>query len=266
MSVDATIATWKLGKHLITSTEKILLLSLADRAGEEAICWPSIKRLCSDTCLDRKSVIRLRQSCIDKGLIEYTGNFHGKQKQIPEMRLLYVSHRENDLSTPTSPKNGTGTSPKNGTGNQSQIWDTEPKIENLKEEPKNNIYNNNNFKKQKPRFDDFWNSYPVKVAKVKAKEIWKRKRLDCVADDIIAAVNAQKTKEKKWIDGFIPNPTTYLNQERWNDEIIQHGAIFSEAQKIESKQIADERAKLQEEFSMKKLQETFDAFSKRKSK
>jgi len=147
MSVDATQATWKLSKQQVTATEKLLLLTCADRASEQGICWPSIKRLSEDTCLDRKTIISVRQSVIDKNLIRYTGVNHGKQKQIPEMQLLYITNRSQDddeFTSPeigtdknfTSPENGTRTSPENGTGNQSRKRDTEPKsLLNLKEEP-----------------------------------------------------------------------------------------------------------------------------------
>lgn len=136
MSNDATRATWKLGKE-ITAIQKLILLSLADRAGENAECWPSIKRIILDTNLDRKTLIDNRQQLIEKGYIEYTGDMRGRSKQIPVMRLTYVSHREDEEEKPkpkptstnngTSPENGTSTSPENGTGDQSQKRDTETK-------------------------------------------------------------------------------------------------------------------------------------------
>jgi hypothetical protein len=32
-------------------------------------------------------------------------------------------------------------------------------------------------------------------------------------------VSCRKTKHKPWLDGYIPNPATYLRGERWTDEI-----------------------------------------------
>lgn len=71
------------------------------------------------------------------------------------------------------------------------------------------------------RFEDFWKPYPIKVAKVKALAAWKRKHLDAQADAIVADVTRRitpATLDKKWQEGIIPHPTTYLNQERWLDE------------------------------------------------
>ena len=94
MSVDATIATWKLSKEQITATQKLLLLALADRAGEKNECWPSLDRLVADTCLNKNTIKENRKILIQKGLIKYTGEYKGKQKQIPVMRLMYVQNRE----------------------------------------------------------------------------------------------------------------------------------------------------------------------------
>lgn len=69
------------------------------------------------------------------------------------------------------------------------------------------------------RFDDFFSKYPKRVKGKPAREIWKRKKLDSLADQIIQDVAMRLSSDRRWLDGFIPDPTTYLNQERWNDEI-----------------------------------------------
>lgn len=126
MSVDATRATWKLQN--ISSTKKIILLALADRAGEDAECWPSLKRMEEDTCLNRKTLIVNRQELIEEGFIEYTGELKGARNQIPVMRLTYVQSR----STSTNIGSGESfTSTEIGTGTSTEIGTL-----NLKEEPK----------------------------------------------------------------------------------------------------------------------------------
>ncbi len=72
---------------------------------------------------------------------------------------------------------------------------------------------------QADRFSDFWNVYPIKKKKKTSHEIWKRKRLDSIADQLIQNVVTCLKSDKRWLDGFIPDPTTYLNQERWDDEL-----------------------------------------------
>jgi len=219
MSVEATLATWRLSKKQVTSTEKLFLLSCANRAGESHECWPSIKRLCADTGMDRKTIINVRQSTIDKGLLVYTGSFRGRSGQIPVMQLTYVDNSVSEFTSTdngTSPKNGTGTSTENGTGDQSQKRDTESKRENLKDEPNKPPISP---KGGSERFEEFWSLYPVKEAKKTCAQKWKRLGLYNKADEIIEKVGLQLLNDRKWVAGFAPNPLTYINQERWNDEL-----------------------------------------------
>ncbi len=70
-------------------------------------------------------------------------------------------------------------------------------------------------------FDYFWNIYPRKQKKKDAEKIWKKNKYEQIATLIFDNVkerikNEWATKEKE----FIPLPSTYLNGERWNDEII----------------------------------------------
>lgn len=67
-------------------------------------------------------------------------------------------------------------------------------------------------------FLQFWALYPRKVGKDKAYESWNKKK-PCLYD-VVCALSWQ-LNSKDWIkeDGkYIPMPTTYLNQGRWQDE------------------------------------------------
>ncbi|HEY7867379.1 MAG TPA: replisome organizer [Psychromonas sp.] len=72
-------------------------------------------------------------------------------------------------------------------------------------------------------FDEFWNNYPKKVGKDKAKTEWNKKKPNI--DDVLKALEWQKESEQ-WDKGFIPNPATYISQGRWKDEPIVKGAPF----------------------------------------
>ena len=69
------------------------------------------------------------------------------------------------------------------------------------------------------RFEEWWKCYPKKVKKADAMKKWKVKKLDAKADTLIADVANRIANDSQWAGGFIPHPTTYLNGERWNDEI-----------------------------------------------
>lgn len=69
------------------------------------------------------------------------------------------------------------------------------------------------------RFEDFWAAYPKKVGRKDAARIWKTRKLDSVADQIVQDVKNRAASHRPWRDGFILNPSTYLNGERWQDAI-----------------------------------------------
>jgi hypothetical protein len=68
-------------------------------------------------------------------------------------------------------------------------------------------------------FEKFWNAYPRKENKKKAIEAWKRNNLDQRFEMVIADVLKRKVQHKPWTLGYTPHAVTYINQERWNDEI-----------------------------------------------
>jgi hypothetical protein len=74
--------------------------------------------------------------------------------------------------------------------------------------------------KQGIGFVAFWNAYPKKVGKKAAFLAWGRAKDKPALDAILKAVEAQKQSADWRKDGgqFIPNPATWLNQGRWDDE------------------------------------------------
>ena len=75
-------------------------------------------------------------------------------------------------------------------------------------------------------FEAFWRAYPRKTAKGEARKAWAK--LDPVGgllDTIMAAVEAQKNSRQWLADGgrFIPHASTWLNQARWEDEVVDNG-------------------------------------------
>jgi hypothetical protein len=69
------------------------------------------------------------------------------------------------------------------------------------------------------RFADFWSAYPKKAGKQPAEKAWKQKRLDAMVDTIVADVRNRITADRRWVEGFIPDPVKYLREERWTDEV-----------------------------------------------
>jgi hypothetical protein len=68
-------------------------------------------------------------------------------------------------------------------------------------------------------FEMFWNAYPKKTARKPCQQKWQAKKLDVIAEKLVMDINNRIQHHDPWRQGFIPNPLTYLNQERWEDEI-----------------------------------------------
>jgi len=83
----------------------------------------------------------------------------------------------------------------------------------------------------KDSFELFWIEYPNKKAKQKALEIWNKLNPDSLLVGKILEAVKKARQSIEWTKDsgqFIPNPTTYLNQHRWEDEYI-HKKAYNEA-------------------------------------
>ena len=72
-------------------------------------------------------------------------------------------------------------------------------------------------------FDQFWSVYPKKVGKADARKAFEK--VEIPVDALITAVQKQKESAQWTKDGgqFVPNPATWLNQGRWEDELPAAG-------------------------------------------
>ena len=68
-------------------------------------------------------------------------------------------------------------------------------------------------------FAEFWNAYPTKVGKQPARKAFDKVKVP--VETLVAAIERQKCSSQWSKDGgqYIPNPATWLNQERWNDQL-----------------------------------------------
>ena len=114
MSLDATVWAWN---QKVTSTQKLVLLSLADRAGENHDCWPSIGRIVENTGLNRKTVIKVIKEMVDLGLIHSQKKAFGRSNTYTLIGITEHTRSSHKVSQGiNSPNKGTNAnSPKNGT-------------------------------------------------------------------------------------------------------------------------------------------------------
>lgn len=72
-----------------------------------------------------------------------------------------------------------------------------------------------------PHFAQFWSAYPNKVGKVKAEVAYVRALARVNGPDppgeLLSGLERAKVSDQ-WRRGYIPHPTTWLNEGRWEDE------------------------------------------------
>jgi hypothetical protein len=69
------------------------------------------------------------------------------------------------------------------------------------------------------RFETFWDAYPNKANKKGAAKVFARLKPDHeLLTDILDAIKAQ-AQTRQWREGFVPHAQTWLNGERWKDEV-----------------------------------------------
>ena len=70
-------------------------------------------------------------------------------------------------------------------------------------------------------FENFWQQYPKKVGKLTAKRSWEKLSLNNQQKALEAIVEHRKYWAAKGTDWeFIPHASTWLNQERFEDELV----------------------------------------------
>ena len=100
-----------------------------------------------------------------------------------------------------------------------------------------------------PEFSQWWQAYPKKVAKDAALTAWKkRKPGKALAAEMLSAIESQ-CRAGHFIgrDGceYVPNPATWLNQGRWQDE-VRGAREQTKSERLAELQASIERAEKEE--------------------
>jgi hypothetical protein len=154
------------------------------------------------------------------------------QRNQRNQRNQTQSKSENFESTPPTPKGGV--SEINFFLDPDQLTETEPAQPSLKlpvadtsgpgernsaalvEPPKTKITT-----AKVDWFEEFWQMYPRKTAKGKAKEAYKKAAKKILAHDLNQALKQRVPDIAAKDEQYQPHPATWLNQERWLDETAQ---------------------------------------------
>ncbi|EFK9498518.1 primosomal protein [Escherichia coli] len=145
MSRHATDWAWETDPG--SSSLKLILLSMADRADEYNLCYPSIERLVKDTCLNKKTVQAGLISLMKMGLISDTGERKGATKRVRvfSLNITQNGNIKGNREGGNEPENGNvtenGNIPKNGMLNDPKNGMLNDPKNGMLNDPKNGIQN-----------------------------------------------------------------------------------------------------------------------------
>ena len=192
MSMKAVV--WALHQPDLTPSQKIVLLMLSDRHNPDMGCFPSTKKLAADCNMSTSSVFTHLSALELRGLIKRKGRARENGQQ---------TSNEYDLNMGI--QNLDGGYPKSGA----------PPIQNLD----TNNHVNINHVIEPNMFNDAWLAYPRKVGKGHAEKAWAKaiKKIDEreLCKLLSQYIDSLVGKDSK----FIPHLSTWLNGERWHDDI-----------------------------------------------
>jgi hypothetical protein len=199
MSMKAVV--WALHQPDLSPAQKIVLLMLSHRHNPDIGCFPSSKKLAEDCNISTSSVFAHLAALEGKGLIKRKGRARENGQQTSNEYDLNMGVQNLDGGIQNLDKGY----PKSG----------HPPIQNL---GTNNhvIINHVN---EPILFNDAWLAYPRKVGKGQAEKAW-AKAIKKIDERQLCKLLSQYIDSLVFKDSkFIPHLSTWLNGERWRDDI-----------------------------------------------
>ena len=214
MSIKIMSRVWEFGPE--KQADRFVLLAIADYANDDGECWPSITGICRKTCMSERGVQTIIRRLEAQGWLDIeTGKgrrncnlYTVKNPALHAPRTTCTPHM--DAQTPhMDVKNPAPHAPEPSYNHQepSELYipDQLSLVAPVSKPP--------------DLFSEFWDRYPRKASKAEAHKAYARAMKKIAHDDLMFALSerlpALEMKEQK----FIPHASTWLNQERWNDEL-----------------------------------------------
>lgn len=199
MSVKVMSQVWE--RDDLDPYEKLVLLSLADHANDEGICYPSIGRLEKRTGMKERGLQNVIKRLVEKGFLHREMNAGRKGSNL---------YQVTEPPAPDAPRIECTPAPDA----------PNPRIECASTpapdapEPSKNRQGTVNI----VRFSEFWTNWPNKNAKARAEAAWKKlSNADRrVAADSAAAWFSRWRTQNPQASPILP--ASYLNGRRWEDE------------------------------------------------
>jgi hypothetical protein len=220
MSIAVMRVCWSLQ---VPPTSKAVLISLADNANDQGECWPSIPTICERTCFSERAVHGAIKWLEDAGVLK-ADRSNGRKTRYVVVPDDFKPPQELHHRSKCAAASNAGKPPQEMQEPPQMQQSPPQEMRSNYQEPsitpkKSNSQRRSSVDTTGTRFDEFWSVYPVKTEKRQCAAKWIAEALDAHVDLILADIAAKSDKDRRWLEGYIPNALTYLNQERWNDPV-----------------------------------------------
>lgn len=192
---------WASGQQAGSSTNKLLLLLLANYADQDFSCFPSIRKLAEMAECCESTVRRSLKDLRGLGLIEVRERYEAYGDKNRQTSNTYILKGGCQIDTPPPVKS------------------TTPPLSNIA----GHITNQNNQSEYTSTFLEFWKAYPrrpnsskkdaFKKYKIALQKIPQAKLLEATTNFAKTQINTDPQ--------YIPHASTWLNQERYMDVLEQ---------------------------------------------
>jgi len=213
MSIRLMTQVWSM---TIAEKYKLVLLSLADQANDDGVCWPDMETIAARCSVSKRTVMRAVEGLVQLELLSvdakrnsttiYHVHLDGKPAEL-RLESDKLSPVENDKLSRESDK-------LSGESDKLSSLHTRT-VKNPKETPT---------RVREATFEKVWTAYPLKTAKKPALFEWHKvvgEHADggqAVADRMLRWIEAQQ-KTDQWLRGVIPHLRTVLHQARFDDPL-----------------------------------------------
>lgn len=231
MSTIIMSACWPLEGMSIA--QKAVLISLADNANDQGVCWPSIPTIAKRVCASERAVQNAIKWLEAAGVVS-ANRSNGRHTSYTVTPAAYspqqeIHPRTRFTSAANAPAHDMHHTPAPDAGVPPQEMHQPPQ-EMPSNHHKPSIEPSRNrqgasAKKEKAKagalFERFWQAYPRKVAKADAEKAFQKLGADEVLLTVLLAAILKQSASAEWREEggkFIPHPATWLNGKRWLDE------------------------------------------------
>ena len=224
---------------------KMVAITYADCADTDTgECWPCYTTVARRASISRRQAITNTQRLEEMGVLSTVGSKPTKQGSPVKLRSISLTRLTTvNLSEPLLTSKGEDITPldrrvKSATS-KGEVHDTlrvNPTSPRTINKPSKNHHGQNEFDLA---FPVFWKAYPKKVKKQPARKAFEKAAKAWIllnknepdlqilltpyifADHLRTDIEKRIVLDRQWKPGspFVPDPPTYLNQARWDDEI-----------------------------------------------